>query len=106
MTFDSLTFARRLKAAGFSEAQAEALADANRDLVTLELVTKDDLAATEQSLKRDLTALGNDLTGVDQGLRHDRLLRAIEHQTLQLTVRMGVMVGAGGTVLGAILRLH
>jgi hypothetical protein len=33
MSFDSLTFARRLKAAGFTEAQAEALADANREMV-------------------------------------------------------------------------
>lgn len=34
MSFDSLTDARRLKAAGFSEAQAEALADANRECPT------------------------------------------------------------------------
>ena len=32
MSFDSLTYARRLKAAGFSETQAEGLADANREL--------------------------------------------------------------------------
>jgi hypothetical protein len=106
MTFDSLTFVRRLKAAGFSEAQAEALADANREPVTRELATKDDLTAAEQSLKHDLTALRNDLTGIDQGLTHDRLLGAIKHQTLQLTGRMGVMIGAGGAVPGAILRLH
>ena len=50
MSFDSLTFARRLKAAGFSEAQAEALADANREMVVHDLATKDDLTALEQRL--------------------------------------------------------
>ncbi len=50
LSFDSLTFARRLKAAGFSEAQAEALADANREMVVHDLATKDDLTALEQRL--------------------------------------------------------
>jgi hypothetical protein len=50
MTFDSLTFARRLKTAGFSEAQAEALADANRDMLVPDLATKGDLAAVKAEL--------------------------------------------------------
>jgi hypothetical protein len=50
MTFDSLTFARRPKTAGFSEAQAEALADANRDMLVPDLATKADLTAVEQRL--------------------------------------------------------
>ena len=40
MTFDTLDFARRLKGAGFSEQQAETLAEATRDLITDEMVTK------------------------------------------------------------------
>lgn len=83
MTFDSLTFARRLKAAGFSEAQAEALADANRDMLVSDLATKDDLTAVEQRLEAAVEALG-----------------------LRLTIRVGAMIGVAVAVLGAILRLH
>jgi hypothetical protein len=79
MTFDSLTFARRLKAAGFSQAQAEARADANCDLVTLELGTKSDLTAVGQSVESDLTA-------TERGLR--------------------IMIGVGVAFLGAILRFQ
>jgi hypothetical protein len=54
MTFDSLTFARRLKSNGFTEQQAETLANATRDIFVQDLTTnfviKADLAALEQRL--------------------------------------------------------
>jgi hypothetical protein len=54
MTFDSLSYARRLKASGFTEQQAETLADATRDIFvqdfTSSFATKADLAALEQRL--------------------------------------------------------
>jgi hypothetical protein len=34
------------------------------------------------------------------------LRTALETQTLRLSVRMGVMLAAGLTILGAVLRLH
>jgi len=87
MTFDSLTFARRLKAAGFSEAQAEALADVNRDMLVPDLATRDDFAATEHDLEA-----------------------TIEQQGLRLTVRFGIMLAAGlslmTAILGAQIRFH
>jgi hypothetical protein len=80
MSFDSLTFARRLKAAGFPEAQAEALADANREMVVHDLATKDDLKALD------------------------------EHLTLRLTVRMGIMLAASMSlmtaIIGALIKFH
>ncbi len=98
MTFNSLTFARRLKAAGFSETQAEALADANRDMLVPDLATKDDLKAEAGGLRHEIT-------GVEQ-----RLLAVIENQTLRLTVRTGVMLAAGlslmTAVMGVLLRFH
>ena len=45
--FDTLTYARRLKAAGVDEAQAEAHAEAVRDAVTEGVATKADLASLE-----------------------------------------------------------
>jgi ethanolamine ammonia-lyase large subunit len=91
MSFDSLTFARRLKAAGFSEAQAEALADANREMVVHDTATKDDLASVKTALKADIVAL------------EARLMSVIENQTLRLTVRVGVMLAAAFSLTTAII---
>ena len=43
----------------------------------------------------------NDLNTAIDGLR-----REIENQTLRITVRMGVMLAAGLTILAALQRLH
>lgn len=90
MTFGGLTFARRLKTAGFSEAQAEALADANRDMLVPDLATRADVAA----VKTDVIAM------------EQRPGAAIEALGRRLTIRLGVMIGAAIAILGAILRLH
>jgi hypothetical protein len=50
--FDTLTFARRLREAGFSETQAEAMAEAFRDASTEALATKHDM----ELLRADLGA--------------------------------------------------
>ena len=50
--FDTLTFARRLREAGFSEPQAEAMAEAFRDASTEALATKQDM----ELLRADLGA--------------------------------------------------
>jgi hypothetical protein len=98
MSFDSLTFARRLKSAGFTEAQAEALADANREMVVHDTATKDDLTGVKTVLKADIAAL------------ETRLMSVIENQTLRLTVRFGVMLAAAlslmTAIIGALIKFH
>ena len=119
MSFDSLTYARRLKAAGFSEAQAEALADANRELLMSDLATKDDiaalrgdLAAMEQRQRNDMLGVDQKLAAMDQRLRVDmasmeqRLEARIEALGLRLTIRLGVMMGTAVAILGAIQHLR
>jgi len=105
LTFDSLTFARRLKAAGFSDSQAEALADVNRDMLVPDLATKDDLkqeiAQLQSDLNGSLTAVRAEATATEQ-----RLQAAIEALGLRLTIRLGVMIGTATAALAAILRLH
>jgi len=59
VTFDTLGYALRLEKAGISQAHAQAQAEAARDFIMPELVTKSDLST------------------------------ALELQTLRLTVRMG-----------------
>jgi hypothetical protein len=80
MTFDSLTYARRLKASGFTEQQAETLADATRDVFVADF-------AANFATKADLTALEQ-----------------------RLTLRIGGMLLAGfgvtTAIIGVLLRLH
>jgi len=69
--FDTLGYAKRLRGAGVPNEQAEAHAEAAREFIMSELVTKTDLQA------------------------------AMETQTLRLTVRLGGIVAAGFGVLAA-----
>jgi septal ring factor EnvC (AmiA/AmiB activator) len=71
MAFDTLTYARRLKQAGVPEAQAEAMADATRELVVQDFATKGDIAAVKTDLaavKTDLAAVKTDLAVVKTDL--------------------------------------
>jgi hypothetical protein len=81
--FDTLGYSKRLRDAGVPMPQAEAHAEATREFVMADLVTKQDLQA------------------------------AIDTRTLRLTVRLGGIVAAGVGVLVAaigalavLLRLH
>jgi hypothetical protein len=81
--FDTLGYAKRLRDGGVPNPQAQAHAEAAREFIMSELVTKQDLQS------------------------------AIETQTLRLTVRLGGIVAAGVGVLVAaigilvpLLRLH
>lgn len=131
--FDTLSYARRLKEAGVPEAQAEAHAEAARTFIMGELVTRHDLAVMGQALQRDLQVtregLQRDLQATSEGLQRDlqtattelrqeqgslrrdldslrRELEAkIDHQTLKLTLRLGLLLAAGIAVLAAILRI-
>jgi hypothetical protein len=76
LVFDSLGYSRKLREAGLEQRIAEAAADAARDYIMLDLVTKSELR------------------------------EALDTQTLRLTVRMGVLLAAGLSILGAVLKLH
>ena len=74
MAFDTLSYARRLKQAGVPDTQAEAMADATRELLDSDLATKGDIAAVTTELMRlnnemiafktDMTALKTDMTAL------------------------------------------
>jgi hypothetical protein len=73
--FDTLGYAKRLRNAGISQEQAEAHAEAAREFVMGDLVTKADLQA------------------------------ALDTLSLRLTLRLGVMLAAGLATLAAIIKL-
>jgi hypothetical protein len=86
---DTLGYAKRLRDAGVSQQQAEAHAEAARDFIMAELVTKTDLQAAEARLEGRIVALEG----------------KIDTQTLRLTVRLGALLAAGIALLTTILRL-
>ena len=61
MTFDKLTYIDRLKAAGFAEPQARAMADGLDQALREEVATKSDLAVLRAEFKSDLGLLRSDL---------------------------------------------
>lgn len=83
--FDTLGYAKRLRNAGVSNEQAEAHAEAAREFIMTELVTKPDLQAVRSGLL----------------LVKSELQAAIDTQTLRLTVRLGGIVAVGVGVLAA-----
>lgn len=86
-TFDSFAYAKHLREHGVPQEQAEAHAEAARTFIMNELMTKEDFRAGIDELRRDIEA-------------------KIENLSLRLTVRMGVMLAAGLTLLGAVIKLH
>jgi hypothetical protein len=55
MAFGTLSYARRLKASGFTDQQAETLADATKELVTDQMVTKSFLESELDKISMRLT---------------------------------------------------
>ena len=123
-TFDSLGYAKRLRDGGVAPDQAETHAEAARDFIMAELVTKSDLLATKQELRTSITELQSDIRATEQRLQKElhntkqelqteihnnveTLKTSIETLketlTLRLTVRLGAMlviaIGALATVL-------
>jgi hypothetical protein len=90
LAFDSLSFARYLRDHGIPQGQSEALADAVRNFVMVNLATQEDILSVRQ-----------DLANAKQELK-----TAIDNLALRLTVRLGIMLAAGIAALGAIVKLN
>ncbi|HOF04808.1 MAG TPA: hypothetical protein PLH54_04235 [Syntrophales bacterium] len=61
ITFDTLAFVKKMRAAGFTETQAEAQAEALREIIEERLTTKQDLKDLEMSLTLKIEGLRGDL---------------------------------------------
>jgi len=121
-TFDSLGYAKRLRDGGVPQDQAEAHAEAARDFIMAELVTKTDLLATKQELRTSITELQTELRTTKQELQTElhhtkqelqselrttkqELQNNIETLSLRLTVRVGAIVVVGIGALATIMKL-
>jgi uncharacterized protein involved in exopolysaccharide biosynthesis len=133
MAFDTLSYARRLKQAGVPDEQAEAMADATRELVISDFASKGDtaglkediaalrtelkadiaalraelkadIAALRAELKEDIAALRTELKGEIAALEQ-RVTAAMDTLGLRLTVRLEGLIAIGVAVLAAIIKL-
>jgi hypothetical protein len=102
--FDSLGYPRHLRDAGVPQDQAEAHAEAARQFMMAELVTRYDLDVLRRELETKIDAVRRDLETKIDAVRRD-LETKIDTLSLRLTVRMGVMLAAGVAVLAAIIKL-
>jgi hypothetical protein len=93
VAFDTLSYARRLKQAGVPDAQAEAMADATRELVVSDFATKGDIAALRAEFKAEIAAL------------EQRITASMETLGLKLTIRLGGLIAVGVAILAAIIKL-
>jgi len=82
VAFNTLAYAKKMKAVGFTEQQAEAQAEALAEIVENRLATKQDI----EGLKRDIKEL-------EIRLRHD------------LTIRPGGMLVAGIAIVATLVKL-
>ncbi|OPX19541.1 MAG: hypothetical protein BZ151_08650 [Desulfobacca sp. 4484_104] len=108
LAFDTLEFAKKLKAADFTADQAEALAGAMASLVEERLATKQDIkeleARLEARIKELETGLRRDMKELETGLRRD--MREMELRLRHdLTLRLGGMLVAGIAIVATLVRL-
>ena len=82
LAFDTLAYAKKLKAAGVPEQQAEVQAEAFAEIVDERLATKQDI----ELLRRDMKEL-------ELRLKHD------------LTLRLGTMTAASIAIVAALVKL-
>ena len=68
IVFDSHRFVRNLTASGFTERQAEALANEQVQLLNGNLATKTDLTSVQTNLEAKLTGVKTDLASVQTNL--------------------------------------
>jgi hypothetical protein len=110
--FDTLGDAKKLRDAGIPSAQAEAHAEAARDFVMHKLVNrydlqavKDDLGTVRRGLQIAIDTTRRELAATIDTMRCE-LEATIDRLSLRLTIRIGVMLAAGLSILDAVLKIH
>jgi len=120
--FDTLAYAKRLRDAGIPAAEAEVHAEAAREFIMTELVTKTDLEASRQALETSTETVRRELTMSIETLRREveasvantraelkamifalsedmkamrrEFAAALDHRDSRLLLRVGIMMGS------------
>ncbi|MGH8627255.1 MAG: hypothetical protein ACREYC_18980, partial [Gammaproteobacteria bacterium] len=86
IAFDTLKFAKRLKEAGFTEQQAEALAAAEAEFIDENLATKRDIA----DLKRDIADAMRDIKELDLKIEQVRVELKRDIKELEVALKRDI----------------
>jgi hypothetical protein len=89
ITFDTLSYAKKLKSAGFTDQQAEIQAEAFAEIIEERLASKQDLKELEASLKRDMGEIRRDMKEIE----------------MRLAIRIGCMMAASIAIVAALVKL-
>jgi hypothetical protein len=100
IAFDTLVYAKKLKSVGFTEAQAEALAESQAQLIESRLATKQDMELVRRDMKELEASLKRDMKALDVSLKRD--LKEIE---MRLTIRMGILIAASIAIVSTLVKL-
>jgi hypothetical protein len=101
IAFDTLKFAKRLKEAGFTEQQAEALADAEAEFIEQNLATKRDIADIKRDIKELEVTLRTEIKQLEVKIEQIRsdLVRDMKDLEYRMTIKLGtLMVVAVGAI--------
>lgn len=91
--FDTLAYAKKLKAVGVPEEVAEVHAEALAEIVEERLATKRDIKELEETTKRNTKEL------------EERLLNRINELEYKMTIRLGAMLAASIAIVAALVKL-
>jgi len=111
VAFDTLTYAKKLRDAGFTQEQAEVQAHALADIVEERLATKQDIATLHRDIKELETSLKRDITELETSLKRDMterqtsLQRDLKDMEYRMTIRLGAMLAVSITIMGALVKL-
>ncbi len=107
VAFDTLKFAKRLKEAGFTEQQAEALAEAEAELFEAHLASKEDIAKLERQAEGMRAELKRDLAEVQRRIEEVRaeLKRDLKDLEYRLVIKLGAMLVVAVGVVAALVKL-
>ncbi len=86
VAFDTLTYAKKLRDAGFTQEQAEVQAHALADIVEERLATKQDIATLHHAIKELETSLRHDMKELETSLKRDikELETSLRHDIKEL----------------------
>ena len=89
MTFDSLGYFEKLKAAGFTEEQAKVQANAMREVIEERLATKTDLIQLEERLRNEIRKMESEMQKLE----------------LRMTLKLGAMLAASVAIVATLVKL-
>ncbi len=89
MTFDSLGYFEKLKAAGFTEEQAKVQANAMREVIEERLATKADLIQLEERLRNEIRKMESEMQKLE----------------LRMTLKLGAMLAASVAIVATLVKL-